>query len=52
LHLTLTPTIKVKGIQVEFTGEKYIVKEFTSTPVSEEPTPLLVKRGKRRLRKN
>jgi hypothetical protein len=43
---------KIEDIQVKFTGKKHATKEFASALVSEEPTPLLVKRGKGRLRKN
>jgi hypothetical protein len=52
VKLYLTPTTKIEDIQVKFTGKKHATKEFASALVSEEPTPLLVKRGKGRLRKN
>ena len=52
VKLYLTPTTKIEDIQVEFTGEKHAAEEFISTLVGEELTPLLVKRGRGRLRKN
>jgi hypothetical protein len=52
VKLYFTLTTKIEDIRVEFTGKKHATKEFASALVSEELTPLLVKRSRGRLRKN
>jgi hypothetical protein len=52
VKLYLTPTTKIEDIRVKSTGEKHATKEFASAPISEELTPLPVKRGKGQPRKN
>jgi hypothetical protein len=48
MKLYLTPTTKIEDIQVKFTSKKHIIDEVAS----EELATLLVKRNKRRPRKN
>ena len=52
VKLYFTPTTKIEDIRVKFISEKHATKEFASALVGEELTPLLVKRGKGRPRKN
>jgi hypothetical protein len=52
IKLYLTPTTKIEDIQVKSTSEKHAAKEFISTLIGKELTPLLVKRSRGRLRKN
>jgi hypothetical protein len=49
IKLYLTPNAQIEGIKVELTSGTS--KELASKP-SKKPAPLLVKRGKGRLRKN
>jgi hypothetical protein len=52
IKLYLTPTTKIEDIQVKSTSKKHAAKEFISTLIGKELTPLLVKRSRGQLRKN